>query len=83
MIRKHVQKKEHRVSIVIKTAFGAVLALSNILICCPDCFSSDVSRNGTRPRENGRVDAFICNNLDCRIHRGKKTGRQFTVLTSG
>ena len=83
MIRKHVQKREHRVSIVIKTAFGVVLTLSNMLICCPDCFSSDVSRNGTRPRKNGRIDEFICNDPDCRIHRGKKTGRQFTVLTSG
>nr|MDO8085360.1 hypothetical protein [Candidatus Sigynarchaeum springense] len=78
-----MKKKEIRVSIIFKTAAGLVLTLSNLLICCPDCFSTDISRNGTRPRENGRVAAFICNNSDCRIKRGKKTGRQFTVLTSG
>nr|MDO8119045.1 hypothetical protein [Candidatus Sigynarchaeota archaeon] len=44
---------------------------------------TDISHNATRPRENGRVDASICNNPACRDKRGKKTGRQFTVLTSG
>jgi transcriptional regulator len=54
-----------------------------LLICCPECFSTDVVRNGSRPRENGPVAAFLCKNEACRIKRGKKTGRQFTVLTSG
>ena len=80
---KHAKKKEIRVTISFTTAFGVVLLLSNLLICCPECFSTDVNRNGTRPREYGRVAAFICTNPDCIAKRGKKTGRQFTVLTSG
>jgi len=80
---EHVDKREIRASITFKTAFGMAIILSNILLCCPDCASTDISRNGTRPREHGRVDAFMCNNPACRDKRGKKTGRQFTVLTSG
>jgi len=80
---KQANKREIRASITFKTAFGMAIILSNFLVCCPDCMSADISHNGTRPRENGRVDAFICNNLACRDKRGKKTGRQFTVLTSG
>nr|MDO8117745.1 hypothetical protein [Candidatus Sigynarchaeota archaeon] len=53
------------------------------LICCPDCFSTDIVRSGSHPREEGPVAAFLCKNEACRIKRGKKTGRQFTVLTSG
>lgn len=60
-----------------------VLIMADLLICCPDCFTTDVSLNGTRPRDNGRVQAYICNDTACRKKRGKKTGRQFTVLTSG
>nr|MDO8119227.1 hypothetical protein [Candidatus Sigynarchaeota archaeon] len=80
---KHVKNREIRASITFKTAVGMAIILSNFLICCPECLSTDISRNGTRPREHGRVDAFICNNPTCRAKRGKKTGRQFTVLTSG
>ena len=81
--RKHVKRPEFRASIVFKTEFGAFLLLSSLLICCPDCFSTDVVRNGSRPREDGPVAAFLCKNETCRLKRGKKTGRQFTVLTSG
>ena len=81
--RKHVKHDEIRVSISIKTAFGMALLLTNLLICCPDCFSTDISLNGTRPRDHGRVQAYLCNDTTCRTKRGKKTGRQFTVLTSG
>lgn len=81
--RKHVKRPELRASVVFKTEFGAFLLLSSLLICCPDCLSIDVVRNGSRPRESGPVAAFLCKNEVCRIKRGKKTGRQFTVLTSG
>ena len=81
--RRYVKKPEHHASIVFKSAFCASLLLSSLLICCPDCFSTGVVRNGSRPRENGPVAAFLCKNEACRIKRGKKTGRQFTVLTSG
>jgi hypothetical protein len=81
--RKHVKRPELRASIVFKTELGAFLILSSLLICCPDCFSTDIVRNGTRKRENGSVAAFLCKNEACRLKRGKKTGRQFTVLTSG
>nr|MDO8117893.1 hypothetical protein [Candidatus Sigynarchaeota archaeon] len=70
-------------SITFKAELGTVLLVLNLLLCCPDCFSTDISRNGTRQREHGRVEAFICNDHECLIKRGKKTGRQFTVLTSG
>lgn len=81
--RKHVKRPEIRVSITIKTAFGAFLLLANLLICCPDCFSTDISLDGCRHRLNGDVQAYICNDQACLIKRGKKTGRQFTALTSG
>lgn len=81
--RKPARKKEIRASISFMTAFGVVLLLTNILIYCPECESTEINRNGTRPREHGRVAAFICTNQDCLAKRGKKTGRQFTVLTSG
>ncbi len=81
--RKHVKRPELRASILFKTEFGAILILSSLLICCPDCFSTDIVRNGSRPRENEPVAAFLCKNEACRLKRKKKTGRQFTVLTSG
>ena len=81
--RKYVKRPELRASVMIKTEFGAFLILSSFVICCPDCFSTDIVRNGSRPREEGPVAAFLCKNKACRLKRGKKTGRQFTVLTSG
>ncbi|MEX2684954.1 MAG: hypothetical protein Q6373_025490, partial [Candidatus Sigynarchaeota archaeon] len=81
--RKHVKRPELCASIMFKTEFGAFLLVSSLVICCPDCFSTDIVRDGSRPREDGPVAAFLCKNEACRIKRGKKTGRQFTVLTSG
>jgi len=81
--RKYVKRPELRASVMFKTEFGAFLILSSFAICCPDCFSTDVVRNGSRQREGGPVAAFLCKNEACRLKRGKKTGRQFTVLTSG
>jgi len=81
--RKYVKRPELRASIIFKTEFGALLIFSSFLICCPDCFSTDIVRSGSHPREEGPVAAFLCKNEACRIKRGKKTGRQFTMLTSG
>ena len=84
MANRH--RVNHRIlnaTISFKVAFGMIMVLCNLVICCPDCGSTDVSRNGTRPRAYGRVDAFICKNAACFKSRGKPTARQFTVLTSG
>jgi hypothetical protein len=70
-------------SIMFKAELGTVLLVLNLVLCCPDCFSTDISRNGTRQREHSRVESFMCNDHACLTKRGKKTGRQFTVLTSG
>jgi len=70
-------------SITFKAELGTVLLVLSLVLCCPDCFSTDISHNGTREREHCRVEAFICNDHACLIKRGKKTGRQFVVLTSG
>jgi transposase-like protein len=40
-----------------------------------------VSPNGTRPRKDGRVDAFICKNPNCK-NEGHKTPKQFILTTS-
>ncbi len=52
-----------------------------IKIRCPECRSWMVGPNGTRKRKNGRVDAFICKNPECK-HLKQKTSKQFIVTTS-
>lgn len=42
------------------------LLLGNIQIRCPLCGSCMFSTNGTRPRKNGRKEAFICKNKNCK-----------------
>lgn len=57
------------------------LMLGQIQIKCPLCGSWKVSPNGTRPRENGRVEAFICKNPNCK-NGDHKTPKQFIQTTS-
>lgn len=65
--------------IVIK---GVVeLLLGQIPIKCPLCGSWMVSTNGTHPRKDGRIDAFICKNPNCK-NECHKTPKQFILTTS-
>ena len=57
------------------------LLLGNIQIKCPLCGSWRVSPNGTRPRKDGRVEAFICKNPNCK-NEGHETPKQFILTTS-
>ena len=57
------------------------LLLGQIPIKCPLCGSWMVSTNGTRPREEGRVEAFICKNQECK-NGDHKTPKQFILTTS-
>lgn len=55
--------------------------LGQIQIKCPLCGSWKVSPNGTRPRKDGRVEAFICKNPNCK-NSNHKTPKQFILTTS-
>lgn len=57
------------------------LMLGQIQIKCPLCGSWEISSNGTRPRKNSRVEAFICRNPNCKneVH---ETPKQFILTTS-
>ena len=57
------------------------LILGQIPIKCPLCGSWKVSPNGTRPRKNKRVEAFICRNENCK-NGDHKTPKQFILTTS-
>ncbi len=57
------------------------LMLGQIQIKCPLCGSWMISTNGTRPRKNGRVEAFICRNENCK-NGDHKTPKQFIQTTS-
>ncbi len=57
------------------------LLLGNIQIRCSLCGSWMVSPNDTRPRKNGRVEAFICKNPNYK-NEGHKTPKQFILTTS-
>ena len=57
------------------------LMLGQIQIKCPLCGSWMISTNGTRPRKNGRVEAFICRNENCK-NGDHKTPKQFILTTS-
>jgi len=57
------------------------LMLGDIPIKCPLCGSWMVSPNGTRPRKDGRVEAFICKNPECK-NKEHKTPKQFILTTS-
>ena len=56
------------------------LMLGQIQIKCPLCSSREISPNGTRPRKDKRVEAFICKNKKCK-NGDHKTPKQF-ILTS-
>ena len=56
------------------------LVLGRIQIKCPLCGSKMVSTNGTRPRKDKRVEAFICRNSKCK-NGDHNTPKQF-ILTS-
>jgi len=56
------------------------LMLGQIQIKCPLCGSWMVSTNGTRPRKDKRVEAFICRTSKCK-NGDHKTPKQF-ILTS-
>ena len=60
---------------------GLKIPLIEIKIRCPECGSWMVGPNGTRKRKNGRVDAFICKNPECK-NEGHETPKQFIVTTS-
>ena len=57
------------------------LILGQFQIKCPLCGSWKVSTNGTRPRKDGRVEAFICKNPNCK-NGSHKTPKQFILTTS-
>jgi len=57
------------------------LMLGQIQIKCPLCGSWKVSPNGTRPRKDRRVEAFICRNPNCK-NEGYETPKQFILTTS-
>lgn len=57
------------------------LLLGKIQIRCPLCDSGMVSMNGTRPRKDGRVEAFICRNENCK-NGDHETPKQFILSTS-
>ena len=57
------------------------LILGKIQIKCPLCGSWMVSPNGTRPRRDGRVEAFICKNPKCK-NGNRKIPKQFILTTS-
>lgn len=65
----------------VTTIDGLEIPLIKLKMRCPECGSWMVSPNGTRKRKNGRVDAYICRNPDCK-DKGQKTPRQFIVTTS-
>lgn len=60
---------------------GLEIPLIEMKMRCPKCGSWMVGPNGTRKRKNGRVDAFICRNPDCK-NKGRKTPKQFIATTS-
>ncbi|MBD3256167.1 MAG: DDE-type integrase/transposase/recombinase [Candidatus Lokiarchaeota archaeon] len=60
---------------------GLKIPLIEIKIRCPECGSWMVGPNGTRKRKDGRVDAFICKNPECK-NKGRKTPKQFIVTSS-
>jgi transposase-like protein len=60
---------------------GRNIPLIKIKIRCPECGSWMVGPNGTRKRKNGRVDAYICKNPECK-KKGRKTPKQFIVTSS-
>ena len=55
--------------------------LGSIQIRCLLCDSWMVAPNGTRPRKDGSVEAFICKNPNCK-NEGHKTPKQFILITS-
>ena len=55
--------------------------LDNIQVRCPLCGNWMISPNGTRTRKDGRVEAFICKNPNCK-NEGHKTPKQFILTTS-
>jgi len=57
------------------------LLLRQIPIKCPLCGSWMVSTNGTRPRKDGRIKAFICKKPECK-NGDRKTPKQFILTTS-
>ena len=57
------------------------MLLGQIPIKCPLCGSWMISSNGTRPRKDGRVEAFICKNPKCK-NGDHKTPKQFILTTS-
>ena len=57
------------------------LLLGNFQIKCPICGSWKVATNGSRPRKDGRVEAFICKNPECK-NGDRKTSKQFILTTS-
>ena len=82
MIRKKVNKLvELWRELLIVMISGRQIPLLKIKIRCPLCGSARVSTNGSRPRKNGRVEAFICKNPNCKNGK-KKTPKQFVASTS-
>lgn len=69
----------HQIFITMVNGFN--IPLIEIKIRCPECGSWMVGPNGTRKRKNGRVEAFICKNPECK-NVGRKTPKQFIVTTS-
>ena len=57
------------------------LILGQLQIKCPLCGSYKDSTNGTRLRKDGRVEAIICKNPNCR-NGNHKTPKQFILTTS-
>ena len=66
--------------VVLKHEGAGCFQVATIPVLCPECGSGDIAPNGTRPRKDGRVEAFICRNSTCAEARGGAP-RQF-VLTS-
>lgn len=81
--RPKLGQQEFRASITIKNESGTKTILEDIVLCCPACFGTDIREDGSRMREDGRVKAYACKSDSCRIKRGRKSARQFTVSSSG
>ena len=71
-----------KASISVRSEFGTRHAIDDFPLTCPECGSTSVRPNGTRPRKDTRVDAYICRNPACPSQR-RRTPCQFTVATSG
>ena len=71
-----------KASISIQSEFDTIHKIDEIILKCPECGSTQVRPNGTRKRDNTRVDAYICRNPKCPSQK-RKYPRQFVVYTSG